>query len=48
MLTDADGNVADIEMDADSVIKRMNLAKLYEQYVMRRVLQSLNVFVRWL
>ncbi len=33
MLTDADGNVADIEMDADSVIKRMNLAKLYEQYV---------------
>ena len=33
MLTDADGNVAEIEMDADSVIKRMNLAKLYEQYV---------------
>lgn len=33
MLMDADGNQADIEMDADSVIKRMNLAKLYEQYV---------------
>lgn len=33
MLTDADGNVADVEMDADSVIKRMNLAKLYEQFV---------------
>ena len=33
MLCDADGNYADIEMDADSVIKRMNLAKLYEQYV---------------
>lgn len=33
MLMDADGNRADIEMDADSVAKRMNLAKLYEQYV---------------
>lgn len=33
MLLDADGNRADIEMDADSVAKRMNLAKLYEQYV---------------
>lgn len=33
MLMDADGNIADIEMDADSVIKRMNLAKLFEQYV---------------
>lgn len=33
MLRDSDGNVADIEMDADSVAKRMNLAKLYEQYV---------------
>lgn len=33
MLLDSDGNRADIEMDADSVAKRMNLAKLYEQYV---------------
>lgn len=33
MLLDADGNRAEIEMDADSVAKRMNLAKLYEQYV---------------
>lgn len=33
MPTDKDGNIAEIIFDSDSIIKRMNLGVLYEQYV---------------
>ena len=33
MPVDADGNVADFIMDSDSTVKRMNIGRLYEQYI---------------
>lgn len=33
MPTDENGNVADIIMDGDSTVKRMNVSRMYEQYI---------------